>query len=202
MRLEIRWPMEEDEWPYEDDGLLDHAVGLHGSDLDELRALLPSDATVTTEASSVGKGASGLAVALVVDIERVVGDAANLIALGAALWGVIRHLRKRRKLVPTVADDATFAALGAAAYADEVVGMKYRGVIPISASPSMGSDFRDIWAVEFSDEVGGSLLLIFMSPTGLCLGTARVPFEAYMDVSGFVHRTPEQIKQWRDEHHA
>jgi hypothetical protein len=182
VEFELRWPPEDGE--IVDGGTYDISspVGVSPGELAELRDLLPSGATIETRTSSMGKGASGPALAVVVTVERIVNDGASLIAVGAALHQVIAKLRRKRTRTPLAEDHTTMAALGAADAGDRVVGMRYLHTVPLLASLGMGTDERDVWGAVFvSTERDGEGMLLLLSPSGKCLGFVPLEADLYWD---------------------
>lgn len=194
MRLKLTWGISGEEA----DGL-GELEGLAPDDLDDLHSLVP-DARFGVEAGSVGKGAAGYGAALIVEVERVLTDLASLAAVGGVLWKVIERIAKKRHSHPTVEDPLTLATLGAARLGGEVVdsmaGCRYVSTVPITAAAGMGTDARDIWAACFSCDVSGSGLVIFLSPSGTCLGSVSVPAEMHFGEGTWRTRSVAEIAEW------
>lgn len=167
------------------------------ADLESARSAFPGEATIGAEVSSQGKGASGPAIAVVVELERVLTDAGSLIATGTALFALIHRVRRRFNRDPVVEDSNTIGALAAASSHADLTGYRFVDTVPITARPGVGTDARDIWATCFagSDKVGDAVV-VFMSPTGTCLGEVRVPAEMYFADDGWRRRGPEDIRIW------
>ena len=151
---------------------------------------------------SIGKGAEALALTLVVEVERVVNDAASLLAVGAALRQLIRHVKQRRRGRlgrAIISDPETLIALAAA----ETPGLTRTEwsyfsprLVCLVGSPGVGTDERDIYAAVFSDERSGKALVTFMSPSGLCLGSVLVPAEVYLTDQSVKFRERRDIDRW------
>jgi hypothetical protein len=169
MRLEIRWPPEDDEVD-QDSVDMSRTVGLQPADLDDLATVLPPEARLSIEPSSIGKGASGPAIAVVVEVERITADTASLIAIGSVVRAVIRRLRQRRSRDPIIEDETTLATLAADGMHETLAGRRYAGMRPLVASPGIGADQTDMWAAVFIDDDRGSVLLAFISPQWSCTG--------------------------------
>jgi hypothetical protein len=167
------------------------AIGAHGDDLTELRAQLPADATLVVRPGSMGVGASGPALAIVIEVERFAGDTASLIAIGGLLWGLIKKLKAKRRYEPLTEDPTTMAALGAEPLSKRLRGARYLYTVPVKASPGVGTDRRDVWAAVFIDgkEHDGNVLLLLLSPSGRCLGLLNVETEFFFDGTQWVERT-------------
>lgn len=147
----------------------------------ELAKLLP-DATVTIEQGSVGKGASGWGVAVVFsDLNNVVQDISGWIAVGGALWKIVRKIQKRhpdRQLVTRDADTAAALTIAALRLRKP---KKYRWIKTIcmtSGSASIGYDARDIWVTSL-ERTDNSILLIMSSPGGTILDRLTVMPEPF-----------------------
>jgi hypothetical protein len=156
----------------------ERVIGLSSAELAEIRTLLPPGTTVSTEPSSVGKGASGPGTALII-ATTVANDGASLLAWGSAIWAVIRHLRTKRVGRRISLDDPrTMAAAAIAqvpALQNRFPGTTWRGTFCLTgATPGMGTDERDVWVASFSS-ANGWVLALFVSPNGMLLGQSIVP---------------------------
>ena len=89
MRFELTWGASDEEVTH-----LERAEGLTSGDLEELSELLP-DGRFEVAAGSVGKGAAGYGVALLIDVERAVADLASLAAIGGLLWKIIDRISRK-----------------------------------------------------------------------------------------------------------
>ena len=174
--------------------VVDRAVGLRPADLLEFDTVVPANAGLEVRSASMGKGAEFAALALVVTIERFATDTASLIAIGSALAALIRRLRRRRSSPPLTEDPLTMTALGAASVADALAGAEYSYTIPITASPGVGTDERDVWAAVFQTDDPGELLVMFLSPSGKCLGLVTVQEEFYFDGREWTTRARPEIR--------
>ena len=174
------------------------AVGLSGRDLDELRNELATGQQLRVESGSVGKGASGPGVAVILDVaEHVINDAAGLLAIGEALRRIIRRTSERRGRSPSILDADALGAVATTYVTDHLDDVGQPWVVPLNVSPGVGTDERDVWAAAFDDLSGGQLHVVFLSPSGLGLGYVRVPIEAFIDDSGtYRFRTAEDVAHW------
>lgn len=170
-------------------------------ELDEASQSFAGGATISAEVSSQGKGASGPGIAIVVEIERFATDTASLIVIGTALLALVRRLRTRFGREPVVEDLTTLGALAAAAAPEGLTGHRFVATVPVTASPGVGTNDSDIWASCFKgpDDVGMATV-VFMSPSGMCLGVARVPAETYQDGEGEHRRSAEDVRRWWSQH--
>jgi hypothetical protein len=151
---------------------LSHARGFDKASLAQARRELKAD--VSLEPGSVGKGAAGYGISLVVQVaEHVLTDMAALLALGAALRNVIRRVSATRDRAPAVLDEIALAAVAADEIADRLAEARWVGTVPITARPGVGTDDRDVWAVCFSD-ASGLAIVVFVSPSGAVLSVQDV----------------------------
>lgn len=158
--------------------------GLTTDDLAELTETLRSsgvDGAVRVEAGSVGKGASGPGVQLIVTVvEHVLTDAASTLAIGSGLWALIRKVWARRERAVAVQQPEAIQALAVAAASDRPATFAGGHVGPAvcltGGGPGIGTDSRDVWATP-TVLSGGDVWIVFTSPTGLVLGQVTVPAE-------------------------
>ena len=175
-----------------------HEGGAQGDRLHSLEGLTPTDlqalsdetgAQVTTRRASVGVGAAGPGVEVILAYASIPGDILALVEIGKKIKQVIRKVQSHRATrTVTISDRDTMAAVAAASAtgetADHLTGTRLRSVRNLSDGepPSwLGTDDRHVWAVVFEHGTQGYVLLFFMSPSGLVLGSARVPLEHYWD---------------------
>jgi hypothetical protein len=190
-----------------------HEGGAQGDRLHALEGLTPADlqalgdetgAHVTTRRGSVGKGAAGPGVELILAYASVPGDILALIEIGKMIKQVIRKVQSHRATrTVTISDRDTMAAVAAASATGEtaayLAGTRLLSVRNLSGGEPpnwLGTDSRDVWAVVFEHETQGHVLVIFMSPSGLVLGSARVPLEYFWDGSAYQRRTMEDIADY------
>lgn len=168
------------------------AAGFTAEDLKALK-----DDRFSAEGGSIGKGAAGTGVALVLEMaEHVLNDAASLAALGALLRAAVKRVSARRKRGPAVASPDALAAL-AAYHARESLPdeARYVKTVLLNGDPGMGTDERDVWAVCFAEHFQLAHV-IFTSPTGLGLGYVRVPTEWYVEGGELRTRGEADIAAW------
>jgi hypothetical protein len=173
--------------------------------LDALHEETEGDASLDARVSSTGKGAAGPAIALALEVGHVAGGVAGLYKLGRFLTKAIIRIRERLNHDPVIEDPDTLGALAAVVIldsdgstADALQEYQYIGTVPVTASPGMGTDARDIWASCFvcPPDIGGAAV-VFMSPSGLSLGSVRVPFEMYLKPKeGWQQRSVRDIALW------
>ncbi len=208
MDLKITWGLPHDfilererkrQDPYDD---IDQVPGFTAVDLEELRALGPDavEVELSTEPGSVGKGAAGYGITLLIGTLAAAGAINTLVQFGEYALRIIAWIRDKTDAGPVIADPDTLGAV-AAASADEstrarLTGCRFRGTVPITASLGAGTDERDIWAACFDGEWFG--VVIFMSPSGTVLGTVVVPAEWGFIGGEWRMRTPEEIAAWWD----
>jgi hypothetical protein len=207
---EIRWgtPEFEGESPDESIDLL-ASFGLSESDVDELQSSLQKEVRgavhLRARVSSVGKGASGPGVALVLEVLGAVDGLATLWSTGRLLVKFITRVRGKFGHGPTIEDPDTLGAIAAVVVVGDeapspalLQDLRYVTTVPLTVGPRVGTDARDIWASVFAlpDEIGGANV-VFMSPTGLSLGSVRVPSEMFLRPSeGWETRSPRDIALW------
>ncbi len=195
--LEIRWGVDEDVAERAGETFSPSAVGLDESDVAELVLRFPGAVRLSTRPASVGVGASGFGLALVVEVERWLGDTANLIEVGAALWFTIRKVAQRHQRRAVVTNPDTLGALASTHLLSAQAALRYSQTIPVSRMIfGSDSDQRDVWATVFVDDQQGVVHLIFMSPSGTFLGTANVPAEAYLSPEWTVRTEDEIANFW------
>lgn len=144
-----------------------------------VRAMV-SDTPVSLRPGSVGKGWEASATFVAFEVaERIVNDFGSLLAVGAAVAGVVRWLKSRGRFM-LIDDENTIAVLAAAqnpSLHDELLGsMLIRSVCLTSGGGAMGSDENEVWATSFQTS-DGWLLAVFTSSSGVVLGHTRVPLE-------------------------
>lgn len=173
---------------------LEKIDGIDGDSLGHIALLVPG-AEVSVEPSSVGKGAAGPGFDLVIKtVEEALWDGAALITVGAALRSIVRAVRRNRaerRLV--VKDRFTAGSIAADSYDNKVAlaGSRYVATVMLTrGSLGIGIDERDIWASTF-EMLDRCILVIFSSPSGLTLGSVRIP-AAYDELSS-TFKSPEEI---------
>ena len=182
---------------------LDDLAGLSTDDLQEL-----SDETGTRlslRPGSVGVGAAGPGIELILAYASIPGDFLTLVQAGQMIRSVIKKIQSRRMRSVTISDSDTMAAVAAASLKsdllDQLDGTRVRSVRNLfGAEPPnwVGTDTRHVWAVTFEHETKGYAFVIFMSPSGLVLGHAQVPLKSYWDGATSKQRTPGAIARfWR-----
>ncbi len=152
------------------------AEGLTRADLTELSRGIDAGVRLSTEPGSVGKGASGPGIDLVLHVtEQVLADGAAVFTWGGVLWTLIRRIRPQRRL--EVQDPLTIAALAAAAQPENeprLRGAHLTETVCLTAGGAgMGTDARDVWATSFV-LANETVLVLFTSPSGLVLGEVTV----------------------------
>jgi hypothetical protein len=196
VRLTVTWPADQHtEIDFDGRGdvvALSRAAGLTAEDLEALK-----DERFTAEAASIGKGAAGTGVGLVLEMaEHVINDAASLAALGALLRAAIKRVSARRKRGPAVVSPDALSALAADHAGDSLpTEARYVKTVLLNGDEGMGTDERDVWAVCFAEDFQLTHV-IFMSPTGLALGYVRVPTEWYVEGDELGTRSEEDIAAW------
>lgn len=182
-------------------GLPAQIEGLTRADFDAYGELLP-DTSFSIRSGGVGKGASGAGATLVMVLERVINDTASLIAVGVALRHIIERIRAKRGSDPIVTDPVTLAALAVAGADDTIrerlAGCVFRQTLPLTVSleQSVGTDDRDVWVSCFANYDVGFVVAIFISPSGLVLGTSIVPSRRGIQDGEYRERTPAEIAAW------
>ena len=99
-------------------------------ELSEVSTSFVDGAVISVEASSQGKGASGPAIALIVEIERLGTDAGSIIVIGSALFELIHRVRPKFNREPIVEDSTTLGALAAAGAPGDLTGLRFCGDRP------------------------------------------------------------------------
>jgi hypothetical protein len=205
--LEIRWPSSTyAKFPIGTPLDVLDVSGLDADDLadfaDDMADNLVGTPTVTARVSSAGKGASGPAWAVVVEIERYVTDSASLLALGTALYALIRKISGRRGVQAVIEEGRTLGALSVAAleeselFEEADLEMTFVQTVPLTTFPGVGTNLGDVWTTVFRRH-NGDLRLVFISPGGKFLGTVSVPGPYMRDEKGSAHeRTTEDVSQW------
>lgn len=194
--------------PGQDEQELAAALGLGPDDLKELTASTAGD--VSLRPGGVGRGAEGPGIAIILSLtDNLVSTVAGLLVLGEALRRVIRKVTaKSEARRPTITEPRTFgavAAAGARELSDELIGLEFLGSYPLGEpySRGVGADDREIWYAAFQHPSEGYVLLIFMSPSGVVLGNAKIPYEAYYTGQNWIWRNNEDISSFhqpsRDE---
>ncbi len=150
--------------------------GLTRADLTELSSGIDAAVRLSTEPGSVGKGASGPGIDLVLHLtEQVLTDGAALFTWGTVLWTLVRRIRPQRRLA--VQDPLTIGALAAAAQPmneSRLRGAHLTGTVCLTGGGvGMGTDARDVWATSFVLD-NEMVLVLFTSPSGLVLGEVTV----------------------------
>jgi len=202
VRLELRWATAEYvTLPIGESLDVVEVTGMADIELAEASKPFAGGAAISAEVSSQGKGASGPGIAIVVEIERFATDTGSLIAIGSALFALVRRLRTRFGREPVVEDLTTLGALAAAAAPEGLTGHRFVATVPVTASPGVGTNDSDIWASCFKgpdDE--GMATVVFVSPSGMCLGTVKVPAETYRNGDGAHRRSAEDLRMWWSQH--
>ncbi len=164
---------------------VERIAGFTSADVDALQDELLRQGlggAVHIEPGSIGKGAAGPGVQLVVEIgERVLNDGASVLAWGGALWALVRKVGRSRKLRRlTVQQPEAIGALALAAAPRTPGGLQGshigHSVCLTGGGPAMGTDSRDLWATPVTLEFG-DIWVLFSSPSGLVLGDVTVPLE-------------------------
>lgn len=150
--------------------------GLTRADLAGLSRGLDAAVRLSTERGSVGKGASGPGIDLVLHLtEQVLTDGAAVFAWGSVLRTIVRRIRPQRRLA--VQDPPTIGALAAASQPENeprLDGAHLTGTVCLTAGGAgMGTDARDVWATSFV-LANEAVLVLFTSPSGLVLGEVTV----------------------------
>ena len=204
VELEIRWPSADHaEVPIGTPLNVREVTGLSQSEADSLLANVAGYTGLIARGSSQGKGSSGPAFALVVELERFGTDAAALIAIGSALWQLIRRVARKVESHFVVEDPNTLGALAAAENQQrdpfdfsELEELRYISTVPVTASPGIGTDPGDIWAACFRTKTYDAVV-VFVTRHGTWLGRVRVPAEYCFDAEGHPHhRTSQEIQEW------
>lgn len=191
-RLEITWGVSEEE--YESDT----PTGLSPLDLQDLHSLAPEGTRLGVQPGSVGKGAAGYGTTLLIDL--AIGVTGGLIVeAGKVAWKMIKEISSRRGgESPEISDPFSLGVVAAGAVSpaiqETLVGCRYRATVGITGSVGAGTDARDIWAACFDGD--GYAVVIFVSPSGLCLGTVKVPAEFALVDDEWKQRTPDDIAEW------
>lgn len=159
---------------------VEHVEGLRREELDELLPLLPVGAVLSTSPGSVGKGAAGPGAVLEIG-HVVLSSGADFITWGLALLEVFRSLKRRKADRTLNLDDPKTIAAVAAAQApelhDRLRGTHFIGTYCLTGcGPGIGVDLRDTWASSFGSG-NGWLVVLYISPSGLFLGSTIVPGE-------------------------
>jgi hypothetical protein len=194
MQLDVTWGASEVELDY-DVVVIERAVGLAAQDLSN--ADVPPGITVRSAPGSVGKGASGPGIALVLEVaEHVINDVGGLIGIGVALRGLISKISKRRGAKPAGASALSLAALAAAAtpaISDAPESWYHTRTVPLTTDGTVGTDMRDVWASAFLQESRGVVQLVFSSSTTRYLASATIATEWYFDGATGRVRSDEEL---------
>lgn len=181
-RVVITWGAGPDEMEG-DELIVARATGFAPEDLEDITA--PPGVGISVEEASVGKGASGTGIGLVLEIaEHVINDAASLIALGYFARSLISKIANRRGNQPANASPTALAALAAAetsSLVDAPHGWYHARTVPLTTDGSSGTDMRDVWASAFVDDSRGVIHVVFSSSTTRQLGVAVVGREWFFD---------------------
>jgi hypothetical protein len=175
MRATIAWGTR----PEETDGDIVYLDRAAGFDLDE--GEFPAGVVPHIGDATIGKGASGPGVALVLEIaEHALNDVASLIGLGIALRAAVRRISGRREGQPAGADAVALAAIAAAEserlFAHPESWWHVR-TVPLTTDGSLGTDMRDVWASTFINDSVGVVEVVFTSSTTRYLGSVSVASE-------------------------
>lgn len=183
---------------------LDSLVGLSPADLDNFSA--GTGTSLSTRPGSVGVGAAGPGVELILTFASIPGDFVSFVAIGQMIRSVVKQIQSRRQRPITVSDPNTMSALAAASVKtdlhDQLKGTRLKSVRNLFGGEPpnwLGTDTRDIWAVTFEHETEGYTFIIFMSSSGLVLGQAEIPLESYWDGTKYQQRTPEDVARWHSK---
>jgi hypothetical protein len=183
-RIAITWGAD----PRELEGdqlIVARAIGFSPEDLEDVT--VPPGIGIRIEEASVGKGASGTGVGLILEIaEHIINDAAGLIALGYFARSMIDKVSNRRGRQPADASPTALAALAAAetpSLVEAPEGWYHARTVPLTTDGSCGTDMRDVWASAFVDESRGVVHVVFSSSTTRQLGVAVVGQEWFFDGS-------------------
>jgi hypothetical protein len=192
MRLDVTWGATEAE-QRQDRLLVALVVGFGVDELGPAAGL--ADVDVSIEPGSVGKGAAGLGVALVLKVaEHVATDTASLVTLGYALRSCIERISRGRRRGPACASGEALAALSASgtpSIVDEPESWRYARTVPLTTDGSVGTDMRDVWASTFLNDSQGLLQVVFSSATTRYLGTAIVATEWCAESGGHIRTDAE-----------
>src|SRR6201999_259869 len=148
MQLTVTWqPDQEREMDY-DMVVIERAIGFQASDLVDLQRDAPRS-RVSVPTGSIGKGAAGSGVALVLEIaEHVLTDAASAIAVGEVLRRVVKRVSARRNSGPSVVSPDGLAALAADHARNSLpTDARYVKTVLLNGDVGMGTDERDVLAV-------------------------------------------------------
>lgn len=140
---------------------------------------LDAGASVTIEAGSVGKGASGPAVQFVLHIaEATLNDGASVFAWGTVLWSIVHKVQGWRSRRLDLQDPRIIGLLAAAAYErfrERVVGATMGQTVCLTGGgPTVGTDLRDVWLTPFMLP-SGDVWALFSAIDGGILGEVLVP---------------------------
>jgi hypothetical protein len=181
---------------------LDALAGLSPDDLEQLGD--DTGTHISLRPGSVGVGAAGPGVELVLAYASIPGDFLALVSIGQMIKSVVKKIQNSRTRSVTISDSNTMAAMAAASLKDDLLdqldGTKLRSVRNLFGSEPpdwLGTDTRHVWVVTFEHETRGYAFVIFLSPSGLVLGHAQVPLESYWDGSTYQRRRPEDIARFR-----
>jgi len=106
-------------------------------------------------------------------------------------------IRNRFGHDPVMEDRDTLGAIASAEPGLSLTGYRYARTAIVTGAEGMGTDRRDIYASVFAeDDQQGAAIVVFMSPTGLCLGSVRVPAQCFLEQDRWRDRTSEEIAQW------
>lgn len=176
----------------------DEALG--PTELEEIQRLVPAT-SVRTEPGGLGVGAAATGITVVLELaERAMNDFGSFVGLGTALAALIKWRRSKSKQNIMIADEVALGSLGAASvptsWRPELDGAEFRGCRPLLGRAPLGpnwvgTDSRDIWEAIF--ERPGELTCLYLSPTGMILGCARVPFETYFDGRSWITRSQAEL---------
>jgi len=177
---------------------LDSFAGLSRDDLEKLAD--GSGARLHTRPGSVGVGAAGPGVELVLAYASIPGDFVSLVAAGQMIRSIVKKVQDRRRRTVTISDSNTMAAVAAASLkselGDQLRGARLKSVRNLFGGEPpnwLGTDTRHVWAVTFEHVTDGYVFIILMSPSGLVLGHVTVPLESYWDGSSYQQRTAQDI---------
>lgn len=185
----------------EDSVQLDRVPGLQPRDLREVERDL--DANVRVGPGSVGVGAAGPGIELIIAYLSIPADVLALTQIGRGLLEVIRRVRARRERRVVVSHGPTLAALATAQLppqaATAMAGMRYascRNLSGLEPPNWVGTDDRHVWMVTFEHPTDGTMGVVFMSPSATVLGWNVIPVAIYYNGDDWVSRSPDDVEKW------
>jgi hypothetical protein len=158
--------------------------GLRSTDLPALQSALREaggSGELTVQPGGVGKGAGGPGVELVLEVaERMFNDGASVLALGAALWALVRRVTSNSSRQLSIQDPDTLGVLAVSATPEarqRLIGSHMMTPTCLTGGgPGMGTDARDVWVTPVILPTG-DVWAVFSSHSGMVLGEVTVPAE-------------------------